>query len=310
VPTKPWKSDGINEKNRGLAQFGGAGALGASGRRFESCIPDHFSKNLCSYYIYCTKNNMNKKTSIIWTESKENFQLRVNNCTSIAGIIRSFGLSISGAQHSRIKQRIAQDCIDISHIPLGIGASKGCKRLNKRIPLEEYLSNNRPIQSHDLKKRLLRENIFVYECSECKLGSLWNGKPISLQLDHINGNNCDNRLVNLRILCPNCHSQTPTFSGKHKAKKCLDCGGKISRPTSTRCKKCHIHNNRSQPPKPSKYIKFGLEKEELEMIIWKKPTCQIAKEFGVSDKAVEKRCKKLGVSKPPRGYWRKLETAK
>ena len=52
-----------------------------------------------------------------------------------------------------------------------------------------------------------------YECSECKI-SKWNNKPITLQLHHINGNNKDNRFENLCLLCPNCHTQTDTYSGK------------------------------------------------------------------------------------------------
>ncbi|MGB2240169.1 MAG: HNH endonuclease [Pseudomonadales bacterium] len=56
----------------------------------------------------------------------------------------------------------------------------------------------------------------MYNCSSCGIGDEWNGKPITLQLDHINGVNNDHRLDNLRMLCPNCHSQTDTWCGRNK----------------------------------------------------------------------------------------------
>lgn len=54
-----------------------------------------------------------------------------------------------------------------------------------------------------------------YKCACCGNTGEWNGRPLVLQLDHINGDNCDNRLENLRFLCPNCHSQTDTFAGRN-----------------------------------------------------------------------------------------------
>ncbi len=71
-----------------------------------------------------------------------------------------------------------------------------------------------------LKKRLLKEGLLQYRCYICGLTE-WLGKPISLQLDHENGVRSDCRIENLRLLCPNCHSQTPTFAGKrHKTHSC------------------------------------------------------------------------------------------
>ena len=66
----------------------------------------------------------------------------------------------------------------------------------------------------DLKKRIIEENIFEYKCSSCNI-SVWNNKPISLEIDHINGNCFDNTIENLRFLCPNCHSQTENFRGRN-----------------------------------------------------------------------------------------------
>jgi hypothetical protein len=68
--------------------------------------------------------------------------------------------------------------------------------------------------AHDsLRKRLLVER--NYTCEECGIGNEYNGKPLSLELDHIDGNNKNNKIQNLRILCPNCHSQTPTHRSKN-----------------------------------------------------------------------------------------------
>ena len=67
-----------------------------------------------------------------------------------------------------------------------------------------------------LKERIIREGIIPYECALCGNKGEWNGKKLVLQLDHINGKHFDHRKENLRFLCPNCHSQTETFSGKNK----------------------------------------------------------------------------------------------
>lgn len=69
-----------------------------------------------------------------------------------------------------------------------------------------------------VRTEILRQNLIPYICKHCDLPPVWNGKPITLQLEHINGVGDDNRLENLCWLCPNCHSQTPTFSGRNKKK--------------------------------------------------------------------------------------------
>lgn len=67
------------------------------------------------------------------------------------------------------------------------------------------------------KSHLIKANLIEYKCSCCGITE-WNGKPLTLQLHHINGNNRDNRLENLTFLCPNCHSQTDNFSSKNAGK--------------------------------------------------------------------------------------------
>lgn len=82
-------------------------------------------------------------------------------------------------------------------------------------PLKEILEGKHPrMKTQRVKERLLQEGILKEQCTECGVGNEYNGKPLVLELDHINGKRNDHRLKNLRILCPNCHSQTPTFRGR------------------------------------------------------------------------------------------------
>jgi 5-methylcytosine-specific restriction endonuclease McrA len=83
------------------------------------------------------------------------------------------------------------------------------------LPIEEFLTENSSCSRTNLKRRLLREGLLENVCHICGQLPEWNGKPLVLQLDHINGISNDNRLENLRIICPHCHSQTENFAGKN-----------------------------------------------------------------------------------------------
>lgn len=91
---------------------------------------------------------------------------------------------------------------------------RGLSKKRKSIDLNDILAGLCPqYQSFKLKKRLYDANIKTNECEICGVGS-WNGKPLECELDHIDGDSTNHVLSNLRILCPNCHSQTPTFRFK------------------------------------------------------------------------------------------------
>lgn len=89
---------------------------------------------------------------------------------------------------------------------------------DNRIPLEELLVQDRPVNRRNLKKRLIEVRLLKPECYICGIKT-WLDKLLSLQLDHINGKKNDQRIENLRLLCPNCHSQTETFAGRNSRKK-------------------------------------------------------------------------------------------
>jgi hypothetical protein len=104
--------------------------------------------------------------------------------------------------------------LDTSHFA-GRSWSRGATVPSRVRPLEDYLSNKYPIQSDRLRRRLVNEGVFERRCTCCKLDT-WMDQPIPLELDHIDGNHQTNALDNLRLLCLNCHSLTPTFRGKNK----------------------------------------------------------------------------------------------
>lgn len=96
--------------------------------------------------------------------------------------------------------------------------SRGALRTRAaRAPIETYLVNGRTVSRGHLKRRLLSEGLKEGRCEECGLDQ-WQGKPLPLALHHVNGDGDDNRLENLQLLCGNCHSQTPNFSGKNKGR--------------------------------------------------------------------------------------------
>lgn len=148
-----------------------------------------------------------KKRSPVWLIPEEDFINLVKISKSRKDILDHFGLTNRGANHKTLGARIDHLGLDVSHF------TPQYKPL--KYDLEEILIENSPYRS-SLSKRIRKENLLPYICKECNIGPEYNNKILTLELDHINGNHKDNRLENLRFLCPNCHSQTDTSGTKNK----------------------------------------------------------------------------------------------
>lgn len=157
-----------------------------------------------------------KKRSLIWQLENSKFAELVSNSKTIGEILKHFGLQNKGGNSNTVKRRIKHDGLNSDHITLGLNSNQGRKFPNTiKIPLEEILVENSDYCRTHLKTRLVKENVLEYKCAICDNKGEWLGNKLTLQLDHINGIHNDNRKFNLRFICPNCHSQTTTYSGKH-----------------------------------------------------------------------------------------------
>lgn len=159
----------------------------------------------------------------------------------MSAVLRRLGLSRSPGNWKNVRTHIVRLGIETSHIT---GQAHGTSKRKDSKTLEERLVVGDNTGSAALRKLLLKTGLLANICAERGRGPRWNDKPITLQLDHINGDSSDNRLCNLRILCPNCHSQTTTFTGKNSARysaparHCIACDRQIFR-SSKRCTACH-----------------------------------------------------------------------
>jgi|688.fasta_scaffold280228_3 hypothetical protein len=252
--------------------------------------------------------------------TKEQVETAVINSKTFSDVFRHLGVNVNGGSYKWLKKLILKHNIDTSHffsrkeiLAMMTAKSNGSK--GKTLYSKDDISKDGRIPSERLRSFMTFKNI-EHKCNVCGL-QRWLDKPIRLDIDHIDGNCINNHINNLQYICPNCHRQktiqlkeeidnkqnVKISSVKEKRKyqpiksfECVDCNTKIEKGV-TRCWNCY-NNTRYKIEWPSK--------EMLEKIIWEKPTSVLSKELGVADTAIAKRCRKLGITKPPRGYWQKI----
>lgn len=210
---------------------------------------------------------------------KEFIQKVVNDSVSYKESLIKMGLRAAGGNYKILKKYINLYGVSISHFESVEEVSKR-NLLRDKIPLDEILVENSTYSRKSLKIRLYDAKILERKCCLCGQDENWNGMKISLILDHINGIHNDNRIENLRIVCPNCNAGLDTFAGKNLQKKVYycECGREILK-QSSKCISC-----------------LGLEKRKVE-----RPTIgellkdiqeigysATGRKYGVSDNAIRK----------------------
>lgn len=166
----------------------------------------------------------------------------VKDSKSQKEVLLKLGIRNAGGNFKTLKKYLSLYKIDTSHFEKNY--DKMILLKNKQ-PIEDILVVNSSFNRSHLKSRLYDEGIKEKKCEMCGQDENWNGKKMSLVLDHINGIHNDNRLENLRILCPNCNATTETFcKGDYKRRKFFcECGNEILK-NSTKCVECTKFSNR------------------------------------------------------------------
>jgi hypothetical protein len=155
----------------------------------------------------------------------------VERSITFADVIRAMGKDPAGGNYDTMRRYIEKYSIDVSHINSFVG-NRGNYR-QEQVPTHEILVANSSVSRSTVKNRVYKEKLLPIECSLCGQGEIWRGRNISLILDHINGVNNDNRLDNLRLLCPNCNATLDTHCGRNiqgrkKLNHCSVCDKEIT----------------------------------------------------------------------------------
>ena len=224
---------------------------------------------------------------------EELLEFAKNSC-SMKEFSRKLGYTGGGYNGKTITKKCNELNISLDHFT---GLPKGKNQWNEN----NIFVENCAASQASLRRWYLKGNYTPYKCAICGQEPFWNGKELTLTLDHINGVNTDDRLENLRWICPNCDRQLETFSGKNikhnneiEINTCIDCGRQISY-EAVRCNICNGLNKRkiNRP-----------DIETLKMILCKNKGnfSAVARLYNVTDNAIRKWCKEYNISHYSKDY--------
>lgn len=227
------------------------------------------------------------KETIMSKITDEKFEEIVNSSSSLKEIAYKCGYSNnSGASSKLVKERISRQ-----NIVFKSNHGERIIREDKDIFIEDS-----PVDQSTLRRRYLQGNFSEYKCSICGLEPFWNGQELVLTLDHKNGHNHDDRLENLRWVCPNCDRQLSTFAGRNIVREtnknyCIDCGIEILQ-SSIRCPACAAKQKGLLSRKT-----IRPNREELKQLIRTQSFSALGRKYDVTDNAIRKWCESYSLPK-------------
>lgn len=245
-----------------------------------------------------------RKKSIVWSFSKEKLLELVQTSNSMRELVSKVGLnSVSGSNDETVKKCLEYHNIDWKPLALKGRISRNRGGIHRTVSDEELFTTNSKHGRTVVRHRILKDGLIPYKCAICGQEPEWNGKPMSLILDHINGIRDDHRLENLRFVCGNCNMQLDTTSGNNNTPRrkelrdqfqqhlkqhnristtkdiCPVCGNEMTHGANM-CIDCSKDKKREGSKCPSK--------DQLIQDILIMSKVQIGKKYGVSDKTIAK----------------------
>jgi hypothetical protein len=212
---------------------------------------------------------------------------------SYSEALRRLGLRSAGGNHATLRKYVALWDISVDHFDRYASQRQGGLRVTQARPLRQILVEHSTYSRGHLKERLFREGVKCRVCELCGQDELWRGNRMSLILDHVNGVGDDNRLENLRIVCPNCAATFETHCGRQNQweRDCVRCGATF-RPKASAQRHCSLECGRHAPCKPGprpatrKVARppYPQLQREIHALGWE----GVGRRYGVSGNAVRK----------------------